>query len=142
MLVFKIEGVPVPKGRPRFARRGNYVQTYTDKKTMSYEELVAFTAKQAMGSGKLINGPVEMFLYIRLPVPKSYTKKATKDCLEGLVRPTKKSDIDNYVKSLMDGMNGVVYEDDSQVVDLHVRKVYSEIPGVDVCVLEAHEIRT
>lgn len=140
MVVFSIEGKPVPKGRPRFARRGNFVQTYTDSKTLSYEQIVAMESKKAMGSSEAFKNAISLYLYIRLPVPKSYTKKATADCLSGLVRPTKKSDIDNFTKSLMDGMNGVVYLDDSQVVDLHVRKIYSSVPGVDICVMEEHEI--
>lgn len=141
MVVFSVEGTPVPKGRPRFARRGSFVQTYTDSKTLTYEQIVGLAAKQAMGSSDPIEVAISLYLYIRLPVPKSYSKKATKDCLSGLVRPTKKSDIDNFSKSLMDGMNGIVYKDDSQVVDLHVKKIYSAVPGVDVCVLEEHEIR-
>jgi Holliday junction resolvase RusA-like endonuclease len=35
-----------------------------------------------------------------------------------------------------DGMNGVVYKDDSQIVNIHVSKVYSTVPGVDICVKE------
>ena len=141
MVVFKVEGTPIPKGRPRFAKRGSFVQTYTDSKTFTYEQIVGFAAKQAMGSTQPIEGAITLYLYIRLPVPKSYSKKATADCLSGLVRPTKKSDIDNFTKSLMDGMNEIVYKDDSQVVDLHVRKIYSDEPGVDVCVMEEYEVR-
>jgi len=32
-------------------------------------------------------------------------------------------DVDNCAKSILDGMNGIVYEDDNQVVDLRVRKL-------------------
>lgn len=142
MVVFTIEGTPVPKGRPRFARRGNFVQTYTDAKTLSYEQIVANASKKAMGSTEPLEGAISLYLYVRLPIPKSYSKKVTEGCLSGLVRPTKRSDIDNFTKSLMDGMNGIVFKDDSQVVDLHVRKIYSAVPGVDVCVMDEHEIRT
>ena len=31
-------------------------------------------------------------------------------------------DVDNYSKSILDGLNGVAYEDDDQVVELQVRK--------------------
>jgi Holliday junction resolvase RusA-like endonuclease len=33
-----------------------------------------------------------------------------------------RGDVDNYVKSLLDGLNGVAYDDDKQVVNLHAYK--------------------
>jgi Holliday junction resolvase RusA-like endonuclease len=33
-------------------------------------------------------------------------------------------------------MNGVIFKDDTQVIDLHVKKVYSTVPGVDVMIME------
>ena len=35
---FTVYGNPQGKGRPRFARRGSYVHTYTPEKTVAYEE--------------------------------------------------------------------------------------------------------
>jgi Holliday junction resolvase RusA-like endonuclease len=53
-----------------------------------------------------------------------------------LERPTKKPDLDNLAKSVLDGLNGVVYLDDSQLVSLHITKVYDHSPGVDIMVRE------
>ena len=50
--------------------------------------------------------------------------------------PTKKPDASNILKSIEDAMNGVVFNDDSQIVNIHVTKVYATEPGVDVCVKE------
>ncbi len=136
-IVFTVPGPPRGKGRPKFARRGNFVQTYTDAKTASYEDQIKFYALQAMGSSEPFKTPLQAFLYIRLPTPQSYSKKRTKDCLEGLERPSKKPDIDNVAKSYLDAMNGVVYVDDTQVVELHIKKLYSSVAGVDVAVSEA-----
>jgi Holliday junction resolvase RusA-like endonuclease len=69
-------------------------------------------------------------------VPKSYSKKRTEACLSGLERPTKKPDWDNVAKSICDAMNGIVYQDDTQIVDAYVTKVYSANSGVDVGVKE------
>jgi Holliday junction resolvase RusA-like endonuclease len=55
---------------------------------------------------------------------------------DGLIGATKKPDADNVVKSLKDGMNGVVYGDDGQVIDLWVSKRYSRAPGVRVEAVE------
>jgi Holliday junction resolvase RusA-like endonuclease len=40
------------------------------------------------------------------------------------------------LKSVEDAMNGVVYKDDSQIVNIHVSKVYSSVSGIDVCIKE------
>ena len=47
---FTVDGVPVGKGRPKFARRGNFVTAYTPTKTKTYEQQVADAARVAMGA--------------------------------------------------------------------------------------------
>ena len=135
-VIFQVDGTPVPKGRPRFARRGKFVSTYSPKTTVDYETKVSDAAKQAMGSQKPLEGPVVACIYITLPIPASYSKKRTQACLSGEERPTKRSDIDNFCKAIFDGMNGIVFEDDSQVVSLHATKVYGTIGMVEIMVQE------
>ena len=133
---FEVKGDPKGKGRPRFSRAGKFTRVYTDKQTLDYEALIKFFAAEAMGSTDPLETPVSVFLYIRHAVPQSYSKKRTEACLSGLEQPCKKPDIDNIAKTYLDGMNGVVFHDDTQVIDLHVKKVYSAVPGVDVMVME------
>ena len=133
---FQVEGDPKGKGRPRFSRAGKFTRVYTDKQTLDYEAVIKFFAAEAMGSTDLLETPVSVFLYIRHAVPQSYSKKRTEACLSGLEQPCKKPDIDNIAKTFLDGMNGVIFKDDTQVVDLHVKKVYSAVAGVDVMVME------
>ena len=132
MITFEVPGDPHGKGRPKFARRGNFVQTYTDAKTASYEDLVRFYANLAMIDLAPLDGPVAVYIYVKLAVPKSYSKKRAEACLSGLERPTKKPDWDNVAKSICDAMNGIVYQDDTQIVDAHVTKVYADCAGVEV----------
>ena len=134
---FQVEGDPKGKGRPRFSRVGNFTKVYTDKQTLSYEALIAFFAKQAMGVTDLLETPVSVFLYVRLPVPQSYSKKRREACLSGTEKPCTKPDSDNIAKTYLDALNGVIFVDDTQVVDLHVKKLYSDKAGVDVMVMEA-----
>ncbi len=124
------------KGRPRFARQGTFVKTYTDAKTLTYEKSIQTYAKQAMGSTSPLIGAVAAYLHIGIPIPPSYSKTRQKACIEGLERPIKKPDIDNIVKAVLDGINGIVYLDDKQVVDLHLTKVYSTKEGIDIMVKE------
>jgi len=132
---FEIPGDPVPKGRPRFARRGTFVQTYTDSKTLEYETLVGFKARQAIGASEPLKGHLTVFLYLRYAVPASYSKKRTEACLNGLEFP-KRVDLDNCYKSITDAMNGIVYADDSQIVEAHILKCYALEPGANVMIHE------
>jgi Holliday junction resolvase RusA-like endonuclease len=136
MVTFMVEGTPVPKGRPRFARRGKFVSTYSPKTTVDYESKVCESAKLAMGASEPLETPLAAYIYITLPVPASYSKKRTQACLSGQERPTKKSDIDNYCKAIFDGMNGIVFVDDSLIVSLHATKVYGTIGMVEVMIKE------
>jgi Holliday junction resolvase RusA-like endonuclease len=135
-VMFTVEGTPIGKGRPKFARRGNFVSTYTPTKTRDYETLIAEAAKQAMGSSEPLKTPIAAYIYITVPIPASYSKKRSTACLDGLERPCKKPDADNILKAYFDAMNGIVYEDDSQIVSIHATKCYGTIGMVEVLVKE------
>ena len=135
VVTFEVEGNPIPKSRPRFARRGQFVQTYTDAKTIDYETHVAMKARQAIGASEPLQGALTVFLYLRYTIPASYTKKRKEACLRGVEYP-KKIDIDNVYKSITDAMNGIVYTDDSQIVEAHIKKVYAETAGANIMVQE------
>jgi len=135
VVTFTVDGDPVPKGRPRFARRGQFVQTYTDAKTIDYETHVAMRARHAIGATEPLKGALSVFLYLRYAVPPSYSKKRKEACLRGVEYP-KRIDIDNVYKSITDAMNGIVYVDDSQIVEAHIKKVYAEDAGANIMVQE------
>ena len=136
MVTCKVDANPVGKQRARYVKRGNFVQAYTPEKTRTYETLIRDAAIEAMGTSEPLETPVTLYLYIRVPIPKSHSKKKVEACLNGLDQPIKKPDASNILKSVEDGMNGIVYKDDSQIINLHVTKVYSTLAGVDVCVKE------
>lgn len=131
--MFKVYGEPVAKGRPRFTRQG---RAYTPKKTHDYESEVAAMAKAAMGSSEPLETPVAVYVYVTFPIPQSYSKKRTEACLNGFERYTKRPDLDNCVKAVTDGMNGVVYKDDSQITSIHATKVYGTTAMVEIYVKE------
>lgn len=136
-IVFDVPLEPKGKGRPRFSRHGKFTKVYTDKATLDYETAIQLCASKAMGIQKPLEQPVSVYLYIRVSIPKSYSKKRLEACLSGAERPTKKPDIDNIAKSFLDAMNGTVYLDDTQVVELNLKKIYSAVAGVNVAIMEA-----
>ena len=139
MVTFKVDANPVGKQRARYVKRGNFVQAYTPEKTRTYETLIRESAKQAMGESEPLETPVSLYLYIRVPIPASATKKRLQAISDGTEKPIRKPDASNILKSVEDGMNSVIYKDDSQIVNIHVTKVYSSLPGVDICVKECLE---
>ena len=136
-IMFTVYGEPVAKGRPRFSTRGKYPVAYTPEKTKNYESEVAMMAKAAMGASEALEGALEAFIYVTFPVPASYSKKRTEACLNNTEKHTKKPDLDNVVKICLDGMNGIVFKDDSQITSIHATKVYGEVPKVEVMVRQA-----
>ncbi|CAM4092662.1 RusA family crossover junction endodeoxyribonuclease [Bordetella tumbae] len=132
MIEFVIPGVPQGKGRPRAAMRGKHIRLYTPEKTATYESTVSLAGYKAMAGRAPIEGPVMAMLTIKLPIPASWSKRKQAAALAGTELPTKKPDADNVIKAIFDAMNGVVWVDDTQVVDMVVRKRYALVPGVVV----------
>lgn len=136
-LIFTVPGQPIGKGRPKVSSHGGkFARLYTPEKTANYEGLVAHEAQAAMNGRALISGPVAVEIDIRLQIPPSWSKKKQAMAVSGEVAPTKKPDIDNVEKAIFDGMNGVVWVDDVQVVQVAKRKRYADVPGVVVKVRE------
>lgn len=131
---FTIPGEPVGKGRPRFYQ-GHAV---TPKKTREQEKLIKqMYLAQANGRAWMNGEPLEVFVRFYYPVPKSYTKKrrAAIENFEEL--PTKKPDIDNCLKLLLDACNGVAWADDTQVISVTADKFYADdVPYTFVSISE------
>ena len=125
MIIFTIPGTPVGKGRPRFARRGNLVTTFTPEKTASYENLVKVKAEEAMVGRELISGAVAVTILLFITPPASWSNKKMLQALNHEIMPTTKPDVDNIIKGIFDAMNEIVWNDDKQVVDVTIRKRYA-----------------
>ncbi len=128
---FEIIGEPKGKGRPRFARIGNGVRTYTPKDTENYEAYIKMSFLNAPGHRKL-DGQIQAEIKGVFPIPKSATKKSRAMMIDGTMLHTKKIDCDNLAKTVLDALNGIAYDDDKQVCKLYVEKVYGEEPKVVV----------
>ena len=133
---FFVPGQPVGKGRPRATVRAGRARLYTPAKTEKYEARVALFAQQAMAGRPVIAGPVALSVTALFPIPASWPKKRQAAARAGTEHHTKRPDADNCAKAILDGLNGVVWKDDSQVVTLSIEKRYAEVPRVLVTVEE------
>ena len=134
MIRFTVYGEPKGKGRPRFRSRGKFVQTYTDEATATYENLVKLSYINS-GCENYLNGEqLNCSIAVFQSIPKSTSKKKKIEMLEGKIRPTKKPDIDNIIKSIFDALNKVAFNDDTQIISLQCYKFYSNEPRVEVSI--------
>jgi Holliday junction resolvase RusA-like endonuclease len=109
-----VPDIAVAKGRPRFTTTG---RPYTPSKTRQSEWRLREHA-----SGQVLR-PLEGALGLEIIVmlqPPQMPKKWV-----GIRLPTKRPDLDNYLKTVLDGLEGIVYKDDAQIVDIHVSKRYA-----------------
>lgn len=137
-LMFEIPGSPIGQGRPKFSTINGHAKAYDPEKSRNYKAYVRLLATQAMkDSGfTMIEGPCCLSIDAYFEVPKSKSKKFREAALEGKERPTKKPDADNIVKAIQDALNGLAYKDDALIVRLHTVKLYSEIPRVEVTLID------
>lgn len=136
-VVFLVEGEPTGKGRPRFTNTGKHV--YTPYKTAQYEELVGLSYRN-VAHGYCFKSPVRVSIIACFKPPKR-SKKIVQDMLLNTILPTKKPDVDNIAKIILDGLNNVAWLDDVQVVEMTVTKRYKEIPCVIVKIEEINAAR-
>ena len=124
MIKFTVFGEPVAQARPRVTRHG----AYDPPKCKAYKEQVAIIARVAMRGLSPLQGPIECRVKVFRGIPKSWSRAKRGAAQSGELLPTTKPDTDNYLKGIMDGLKGVAWVDDSQVVRVVCEKAYSEQP--------------
>lgn len=141
MIEFTIPGNPQAQGRPRATTRGRgknkKIMMYDPEDSRNYKQYVALIAQQ-YAPKTLYTEQLKVGLKIFREIPKSTTKKDRALYLAGLKRPITKPDTDNYTKAVLDALNGIIWKDDSQIVDLHAGKYYSDNPRVEITVSEIY----
>jgi len=124
-VTFTVQGKPQGKGRPRIANG----HCYTPQKTRDYENLIAQEYKRQV-KAYFANVPLMVQVTAIMPIPKATNKADKAEMLADNILPMGKPDIDNICKAVLDGLNGVAYADDTQVVTLSAKKVYEQGEGL------------
>ncbi|APU45303.1 Holliday junction resolvase [Limosilactobacillus fermentum] len=131
---FEFDIEPVEQARPRAVRFGKGIRMYDPKKVAVYKKQLGYLARQAMQERGLepYDGPLEVRMQFYRPVQSSISKKERDRRLLGAHRPTVKPDLDNYIKSTSDALNGIIWADDNCIVGLMAEKFYAEEPHLMV----------
>lgn len=139
-IYFVVDGRVQPKQRPKVFRNKYSGKSHgvTPEKTREYEEQVRGAYIDACdGKPKKFEGAVEMVVNVYVQIPKSAPKKKIDDMITGNIRPiVKNGDVDNLFKAISDALNGLAYEDDSQVVSAKIRKFYAREACAEVTIKE------
>lgn len=142
---FIVPGEPAGKGRHRASVVAGHVHTYTPAATANYENLIKLCFMDALIEAGIkweLNGEYAVTVIAYFSIPKSKPKTWKILAAEKVIRPTKKPDNDNILKSVCDALNGIAWRDDSHVADTRVRKVYTDRePMVSVTIVDITDIR-
>ena len=133
---FIIEGKVKPKQSFRYTRFG-HKYTPRDVKQYARDIQYSFYAKYpkwlpSMFFEKPLRAEIEVFI----KMPQSFSKNKKQRAIAGEIRPLIKPDVDNCTKNIFDALNGIVYPDDKQIVELSVAKYYSDTEFVKVRIME------
>lgn len=131
---FFVPGKVQGKARPRFSSRSRTV--YTPGKTKSYERQIAEAYEAQQGS--CFEGAVTVMIEAVFPIPKSWPRAKKAEAAAGKIIPGR-PDIDNILKIVLDGLNGIAYQDDKQVFLTQCKKVYADttrLAGLQVHVIQ------
>ena len=122
--------MPGKDGKPR-----GLPQNYLPAKARAYLDDLAFRARVALGTHWTADkdSAYTVSMTAEFGVPKSWPKARRAGALDGTVRHTSKPDADNILK-LMDGLTGVVWRDDAQVVEATVTKAYGPVEQLTITV--------
>ncbi|MFC4305766.1 RusA family crossover junction endodeoxyribonuclease [Cohnella boryungensis] len=131
MIEFTVFGEPVAQGRPRASTKSGFVRMYDPAKSRDYKDYVRLAAAE-YAPAKLLEGPLAVMVIAYRSIPKSFSRRKATAAEAGEIYPTSKPDADNYLKGVKDALKGVMWVDDSQVVDAYARKRYSFKPRIEV----------
>lgn len=120
---FIISGIPCVLRRHRHTKLG---RTYNSQRSQMDD--LAFMVKSQWNK-KPFQCPLKLSIVFHTPIPKSFSKK--KALLLNNTFDTRHRDLSNYIKFLEDSLNGVVWEDDSIIVELNAQKKYSINPRTE-----------
>lgn len=143
-LVFEIPGQPKAQARPRFgvvkskSTGKAHAVAFDPKESRDYKNWIKLCSTEAVKicGWKYTEKQLAVDIEAYFEIPKSKTNKFKQQAMEGTIRPTIKPDLDNIAKGVLDALNKLIFKDDSQVVELTIKKFYNDEPYTKVTIQE------
>lgn len=139
MIKFEIPGEPMAQQRPKFSscidpKTGRKItKAYDPVKSKDYKTYIKYIASQHKPA-ELLQGALKVSLDVYKSIPNSWSNVKKKSAKWGVLRPLTKPDLDNVAKGVLDACTKIIWNDDNQIVELIVRKYYSDNPRIEVIV--------
>lgn len=130
---FTVPGRPQGKARARAAVVNGRARMYTPSTTVAFEAAVRDAGAPHFDAP--MAGPVRLRIVAYFEMPKSWSKRK-REAMHGQFH-TQKPDGSNVLKAIEDGLNGVAFGDDCQVVDGRFVKRWSLYSETFVQIAEA-----
>lgn len=130
-----IPGPPIPKARPKFHAAGKYQKAYDPQNALKQQ--VALLVKPQISGFFSITTALCVKMTLHIAAPKILRSSERKRHSWGLLNHTSKPDLDNLIKFYLDMLNGIAFEDDRQIVELHVKKIYSKVEQTVIDIMPA-----
>lgn len=128
-MIIKTDFPPTAQKRPRVTRFVTYDPSVNDKKDFLKSVLTQLPKEPLIT-------PIVMRIEFYFKRPKSHFNSKGELKKLAPLKYTKKPDIDNLLKFVLDALNKTLYVDDAQVVSLAGRKLYAEKEGIEIDVRE------
>ena len=113
----------VPQGRPRFFNG----RTYDPPTSKQFKRDIALLVNSLRKDSAVYTGKIK----VRIDIFRAAAK------FKKGVTSQRYGDIDNLAKAILDGVNGVLWKDDSQISDLHITKNLADTPHITLSIEEA-----
>jgi len=114
---FFVKGRPVPQGSMKFIRPGVMIHSRS-------QDLALWRADIARNAELFGFKPIASAVKVELDFVMARPKSSKR------IFPSVKPDLDKLIRAVLDGLTGVAYEDDSQVILIQSSKTYGEKQGV------------
>lgn len=147
---FTVVGKPIPQKRHRHlmnARGRTYDPSKKDKKVFLTECIKQLNDDWNQNNYAFINplehdGYIEVHIDFCMPIPKSTSKKQRNEMMDFVTYHTKRPDIDNLAKFVLDALGGFFWKDDSKVARLSLHKVYDFYPKTELTIHYLHGLQS
>lgn len=119
------------------SRSNDTTKKWVDKRAKRYHQYkqeIAGIAVEQLQTGQPTAAALGLKMMFIMPIPPSWSKKKRWDALDKA--HTSKPDLDNLIKGCTDALNGVVWQDDKQIVVVEAKKLYGFEPRIELYVSE------